>query len=96
MGALPAALRVALLAGVLAGVAEGRIKAAANQVYFGVLSDWGGQTDMPYTTPGQVRSRVTRAVLGSRHLWARGSRAHPARHLAVVGGSGADEGRVRE
>lgn len=55
MGGMRACLRAALLAGALAGVADAHLKAAADQVFFGVLSDWGGQTDAPYTTAGQVR-----------------------------------------
>jgi hypothetical protein len=47
-------MRAAIWAGAAAGVVDAHLKAAADQLYFGVLSDWGGQTDVPYTTAGQV------------------------------------------
>lgn len=48
----------ALLCAVIACTASrvsgvNRVK-EADQLFFGVLSDWGGQTAAPYTTPGQV------------------------------------------
>lgn len=65
MRGTPALLRAGLLAGVFAGLADGHLKTAANQVFFGVLAEWGGQTAEPYTTAGQVSFRVCRVVLGS-------------------------------
>ena len=55
MAALGHLLLVALLATLL-GFTLGKAGIKANSVFFGVLSDWGGQSEAPYTTPGQVFS----------------------------------------